>query len=232
MSASRRSALCHALLSQHRISHVLCIMRWEDLQHGASSGPVTATATATSVQPGPEPKNQIRRKQVELDDDPTEDLLGCLNSMLNWIHDALVRPHPHSAPNPQVMTLNTHTGGRVLVHCERGISRSGAVVVAYIMRTLGLPYRTALSIAQLSRPQISPNIGFEWQLRMWEGCGYDVFDRVLTGDQGQIMIKRKAGYEQWADVIDKIYDRADAVEMARAKEDYLRNLAEMLGVLR
>jgi hypothetical protein len=42
------------------------------------------------------------------------------------------------------------------------------------------------------------------------------------------MIKRKAGYEQWVDVVDKIYDRADVMELVRAKEDYLRNLAEML----
>ncbi|KAL6234947.1 hypothetical protein BDW75DRAFT_240645 [Aspergillus navahoensis] len=114
---------------------------------------------------------------------------------------------------------------------RRGISRSGAVVVAYIMRTLVLPYRTALNTAQLSRPQILPNMGFEWQLRVWEGCGYDVFDRVPVDDQGQIMIKRKASYEHWVDVMDKIYDRADAMDMARA-EDYLRNLAEMLRVLR
>ncbi|KAL4737725.1 protein-tyrosine phosphatase-like protein [Aspergillus similis] len=205
-------------------------MRWEDLQHSASSAPVMAAAT--SVQPGPEPQYQIQCKQVELDDDPTEDLLRRLNGMLNWIHGALVRPHPHPEPLQQVAALSPHTGGQVLVHCERGISRSGAVVVAYIMRTLVLPYKTALKIAQLSRPQISPNIGFEWQLRVWEGCGYDVFNRVPIGDQGQIMIKRKAGYEQWVDVIDKIYDRADVVEMACAKDDYLRNLAEMLEVLR
>ncbi|KAL4769872.1 protein-tyrosine phosphatase-like protein [Aspergillus nidulans var. acristatus] len=189
-------------------------MRWEDLQHSVS---VPVTAAATGVQPGPEPQYQIRRKQVELDDDPTEDILGCLNSMLNWIHGALVRPHPHPAPLPQITGISPHTGGQILVHCERGISRSGAVVVAYIMRTLVRPYRTALKIAQLSRPQISPNIGLEWQLRVWEGCGYDVFERVPLGNQVQIMIKRKAGYEQWIEVIDKIYDRADVVEMARAK---------------
>ncbi|KAL3433887.1 protein-tyrosine phosphatase-like protein [Aspergillus tetrazonus] len=204
-------------------------MRWEDLQHTVSA---PGMAAAAGVQPGPEPQYQIQRKQVELDDDPTEDLLGCLNSMLNWIHGALVRPHPHPEPLPQITDLSPHTGGQVLVHCERGISRSGAVVVAYIMRTLVLPYRTALEIAQLSRPQISPNIGFEWQLQVWEGCGYDVFERVPIGNHGQMMIKRKAGYEQWVDVIDKICDRADVMEVARAKEDYLRNLAEMLEGLR
>ncbi|KAL4981099.1 hypothetical protein BDW66DRAFT_3423 [Aspergillus desertorum] len=169
-------------------------MCWEDLQDSESSGSITATATA--VPPGTNPQDQFRRKQTELDDDPTEDLIGCLNSMLNWIHDALVRPHPYAVRSPPIRTLNTHTGGRVLVHSERGISRSGAVVVAYLTRALVLPYRTALSIAQLSRRQISPNIGFEWQLRVWEGCEYDVFDQVSMGDQGQIMIKRKASYEQ------------------------------------
>lgn len=55
-------------------------------------------------------------------------------------------------------------GGRVLVHCEQGKSRSASVVVAYIMATVGIGREAALDLVQSRRPIAQPNEGFMEQL--------------------------------------------------------------------
>eukprot|EP00669_Euglena_mutabilis_P007059 TRINITY_DN2465_c0_g1_i1.p1 TRINITY_DN2465_c0_g1~~TRINITY_DN2465_c0_g1_i1.p1 ORF type:complete len:403 (+),score=70.84 TRINITY_DN2465_c0_g1_i1:81-1289(+) len=58
--------------------------------------------------------------------------------------------------------------GKVLVHCTRGINRSGSMVVAYLMWREGLSYERALQEARRARPQIEPRAGMIDQLRVWE----------------------------------------------------------------
>ena len=55
-------------------------------------------------------------------------------------------------------------GGNILVHCQAGMSRSGAIVVGYLMKTEKLSYEEALSEARKARKCVSPNNGFEKQL--------------------------------------------------------------------
>ena len=42
-------------------------------------------------------------------------------------------------------------GGKVLVHCNDGMSRSGSLVIAYIMQTYGLDFKSALNYVQQRR---------------------------------------------------------------------------------
>jgi hypothetical protein len=56
-------------------------------------------------------------------------------------------------------------GERTLVHCNAGVSRSGAVVVAWLQQTQQLAYDDALGWARRGRKNISPNSNFEAQLR-------------------------------------------------------------------
>ncbi|KNC49746.1 uncharacterized protein AMSG_11932 [Thecamonas trahens ATCC 50062] len=49
------------------------------------------------------------------------------------------------------------SGGRVLVHCLRGVNRSGAIVVSYVMRALGLGYDDALARVRACRPSVQPD---------------------------------------------------------------------------
>lgn len=56
-------------------------------------------------------------------------------------------------------------GGKVLVHCFQGKSRSVGVVAAYIMETEGLTYVDALELIRKVRPRACPNVGFALQLR-------------------------------------------------------------------
>jgi len=58
-------------------------------------------------------------------------------------------------------------GGKVLVHCAQGKSRSGTVAVMWVMRKYQLNYDTALALIQRVRGIVEPNAGFEKMLRRY-----------------------------------------------------------------
>lgn len=58
--------------------------------------------------------------------------------------------------------------GRVLVHCNAGVSRSAAITIAYLMNNMRISYETAWEIVRSKRPVINPNIGFILQLKNYE----------------------------------------------------------------
>lgn len=60
------------------------------------------------------------------------------------------------------------SGGKVLVHCEAGISRSPTICMAYIMRTQKLRLNEAFEIIKQRRSVISPNFSFMGQLLQFE----------------------------------------------------------------
>ena len=59
-------------------------------------------------------------------------------------------------------------GEALLIHCISGVSRSGAIAVALLMKTCHLSYENALALARQGRPCISPNRGFRKQLKSYE----------------------------------------------------------------
>uniref|UniRef100_A0A8C8E054 Serine/threonine/tyrosine interacting protein n=1 Tax=Oryzias sinensis TaxID=183150 RepID=A0A8C8E054_9TELE len=59
--------------------------------------------------------------------------------------------------------------GKVLVHGNAGISRSAALVIAYLMETFGIKYRDAFTHVQERRFCINPNVGFVHQLQVKPG---------------------------------------------------------------
>jgi len=63
-------------------------------------------------------------------------------------------------------------GGKVLVHCVMGISRSAAVVCAYLMYSRHLAASAAITYVRQRRPQVLPNYGFVKQLHVFESCSY------------------------------------------------------------
>ncbi|EFJ44677.1 hypothetical protein VOLCADRAFT_82741 [Volvox carteri f. nagariensis] len=56
---------------------------------------------------------------------------------------------------------------RVLVHCQAGVSRSPAVVAAWLMRSRGLSADEALRLLGSRRPAVDPNEGFRAQLSLF-----------------------------------------------------------------
>ncbi|OHT02535.1 dual specificity protein phosphatase or MAP kinase phosphatase [Tritrichomonas foetus] len=58
-----------------------------------------------------------------------------------------------------------NSGGTVLAHCRRGISRSAALCVAYLMEDKGMSFEDALDLLKEKRPSVDINQGFADQLR-------------------------------------------------------------------
>jgi hypothetical protein len=56
-------------------------------------------------------------------------------------------------------------GGRVVVHCAQGKSRSATVVIAYVMAKLNIGVDEALKLVQAKRPMAEPNAHFMEQLQ-------------------------------------------------------------------
>ncbi|XP_053924994.1 protein phosphatase Slingshot homolog 3 [Cuculus canorus] len=61
------------------------------------------------------------------------------------------------------------SGGRALVHCRMGLSRSAATVLAYAMKEFGWPLEQALRHVRHCRPGVLPNPGFMRQLDFYQG---------------------------------------------------------------
>ncbi|KAH3808941.1 dual specificity protein phosphatase 22-like [Dreissena polymorpha] len=62
-------------------------------------------------------------------------------------------------------------GGRVLIHCLAGISRSVTVTAAYIMTVTNLGWRDAVNCIRGARSCANPNFGFQKQLQDYENEG-------------------------------------------------------------
>ena len=59
-------------------------------------------------------------------------------------------------------------GGKVLVHCQAGISRSSTIVIAYLMKLNSLPLTTVYNNVKKIRSIVEPNILFYSQLQDYE----------------------------------------------------------------
>lgn len=59
-------------------------------------------------------------------------------------------------------------GGRVFVHCVKGISRSPTMAIAYLMWYKRIGMYKALDFIRVARPVVDPNAGFIFQLTEWE----------------------------------------------------------------
>lgn len=57
--------------------------------------------------------------------------------------------------------------GCVLVHCGAGLSRSAAVVIAYLCRYAGMSYSEALGFVKARRPSVAPADCFKAAIEHW-----------------------------------------------------------------
>ncbi|CAK8985523.1 Dual specificity protein phosphatase 19 (Protein phosphatase SKRP1) (Stress-activated protein kinase pathway-regulating phosphatase 1) [Durusdinium trenchii] len=85
--------------------------------------------------------------------------------------------------------------GRVLVHCEGGVSRSASICAAYLM-FVGEPHPTAaeaIEHLQSIRSRVSPNTGFRAQLKLFEElqCNPDM-SRPEAQSKLDALVKKQA----------------------------------------
>jgi len=87
------------------------------------------------------------------------------------------RPITDAEPAPSVEWLreavafieaNRAAGRTTYVHCRNGVSRSGMVVVAYLMRKNGWGRDEAVAFVGRRRPELRPNPAFMRLLLEWE----------------------------------------------------------------
>lgn len=66
--------------------------------------------------------------------------------------------------------------GKVLIHCQSGVSRSPAVAAAYLMRSGGHTATEALQLIKDKHPAAAPNDGFLAQLGLFQDmkCSLDL----------------------------------------------------------
>ncbi|CAF89900.1 unnamed protein product, partial [Tetraodon nigroviridis] len=110
---------------------------------------VTLCVNVSRQQPFPVDR-AIERLQIPVSDDPSEDLHSHFDGCADAIQQEVLR------------------GGRALVYCKNGRSRSAAVCIAYLMKHHRLSLTDALQKVKAARHVIEPNPGFLSQLRRFE----------------------------------------------------------------
>jgi hypothetical protein len=88
-------------------------------------------------------------RRISVYDDSTSDLLCYADQIVTFIASALFH-------------------GSVLVHCQRGVSRSATAVGFYLMRKLGMSLDQAMSLMKEKRPKVEPIPAFVRQLEKYE----------------------------------------------------------------
>ncbi|KAK2528223.1 Dusp12 [Columba livia] len=116
----------------------------------------------------------LRAMSVRVLDEPGADLLSRLDDCAAFIGAA-------------------RAGGcAVLVRCQAGVSRSVAVVTAYLMKTEGLGWEEAYAAVRAAKPDAEVNPGFQGQLRLYEamGCSVDSASALYKRYRLQMLTER------------------------------------------
>lgn len=80
--------------------------------------------------------------------------------------------HSHFDEIGDKIAREARRGGKTVVHCMAGISRSATLVLAYLMKHQGLSLAEAYNRVISVRPCIQPNLGFWRQLIAYEESLY------------------------------------------------------------
>ncbi|KAL2343111.1 hypothetical protein Fmac_004396 [Flemingia macrophylla] len=91
-------------------------------------------------------KTEFVYKTLWLQDSPSEDITSILYDVFDYFEDV------------------RQQGGRVLVHCCQGVSRSTSLVIAYLMWREGQSFEDAFHYVKNARGVTNPNMGFACQL--------------------------------------------------------------------
>jgi len=93
---------------------------------------------------------QFTYKKVPIADSLQTNLGTCMEAAVEYVREAL------------------GSGGKVLVHCTAGVSRSASLVIAFVMQEKQWGVAQTLSWVREKRPIVAPNPAFMRQLGAWE----------------------------------------------------------------
>jgi len=126
---------------------------------------------------------------VDVADDSSENIIVHLPLVRDFIDHAL------------------DAGGRVLLHGRNGMSRSGSLLIAYIMYKLETSFSEALRLVQKRRFCVAPNEGFQAQLHEYEPIyRAELMQRRMVDDGGG---RREAPPKRTFDEYDDMEDYVD-----------------------
>ncbi|KAL7502842.1 hypothetical protein ACHAWX_000540 [Stephanocyclus meneghinianus] len=91
----------------------------------------------------------IQYKRIPVYDASTSDMLSYAEEIVNFISNGLHH-------------------GSVLVHCQRGVSRSATAVIMFLIRKANMTYEQSLQLCQKRRGVVDPIPAFREQLRKYE----------------------------------------------------------------
>ncbi|KAI7828711.1 protein-tyrosine phosphatase-like protein, partial [Gamsiella multidivaricata] len=89
---------------------------------------------------------------------------------LAWTHHqkSLLRDFPAAFALIDEAIACNNGKGKALVHCQLGVSRSASLVIAYVMRSLGMGLTEAYDFVKQRSGVISPNMSLMYQLAEYE----------------------------------------------------------------
>jgi len=93
---------------------------------------------------------QFKYMHIKLLDYPGENIMPHLQEATKFIEEALAG------------------GGKILIHCLKGVSRSASIAAAFAIYSQKLTTKEAIELLKRSRTIIRPNHGFVMQLQKYE----------------------------------------------------------------
>lgn len=92
----------------------------------------------------------------------------------------------HHALNPG--SLPGRSPPKVLVHCICGISRSATAICVYLIWARNMSLKKAYEFLKTKRTCMSPNVGFQFQLRLWQVLDCRLLLQFYAGQEKDMAI--------------------------------------------
>mmetsp|Transcript_4123 Transcript_4123/g.5989 ORF Transcript_4123/g.5989 Transcript_4123/m.5989 type:complete len:273 (-) Transcript_4123:90-908(-) len=151
-----------------------------------------------------EKKKVFTYRRISVYDNATSDLLQYAPSIVSFISNAL------------------HYGS-ILVHCQRGVSRSTTCVLFYLMNKVGMDLDNALALVKQRRPEADPIPAFLEQLKRYEGeckdLGLIKKDSCDNGGDGNGVSNASTSSKASNDASGKRQGRGDGTNLKKRKAD-------------
>eukprot|EP00249_Psilotum_nudum_P015413 c25314_g1_i1 orf=370-1185(+) len=144
---------CMLSLVSSTILSSFCSILCPPVEISGGSGDPPVSCSLEVAKKGSAP---LVRMVIPLNDDSQQTILDILQPCFDFIDEG------------------RRQGGAVLVHCIAGVSRSAAIVIAYLMKIEKLPWRTAMESLRLKHEKVCPNPGFLQQLQLFENRDFSL----------------------------------------------------------